>query len=304
MWWIAAAVVVLLVIASGPGLFRSFAPAEIDSAEAARRAALAVAIGVAIAAVLAAIGVLWWSRTHTSQRLPPRAFGGASIIAGVALMVTLFAATGASTATSPPGADGPSNFESPSMAPSTLVFATAPPAGEVNHGPGPDLSWLGTLLQMVIVVAVVAVVVKAIVVLRRHWSTLLTPAPHADTFVQPVQLDEPDIDNEAAADSFANSARALLASGDPRAAIIAAYAALLEGLEAAGTGRRPHEAPEEHLQRSLTQLRVPADALAGVTRLFLVAKFSDHPLGESDRDQARQMLADAEQHLRSLESSR
>ncbi|MEO6125887.1 MAG: DUF4129 domain-containing protein [Ilumatobacteraceae bacterium] len=300
-WSIAAAAIVLLVLASGPGLFRSFAPAEIDSAQAARRAA----VGAVIAVVLVAACVLWWSRFRPSNRLATGVFGIAGVVAAMALLVTLFAAMGASTATLPPGPDGPrTSRPPPNASASTVVDETIPPVGEIDDSPGPNLSWLGTVFKLLLAAVVLALVIKALAILHRNRAALLSIAPHDDTFLQPVPPNEPEIDNEAAADSFASSARALLDTGDPRQAIIAAYAALLEGLEQAGAGRRPHEAPEEHLRRSLTQLRIPAEALSGVTRLFLVAKFSNHPLGEADRDQARAMLDVAEQHLRTLAPTR
>jgi NADH:ubiquinone oxidoreductase subunit 6 (subunit J) len=82
----------------------------------------------------------------------------------------------------------------------------------------------------------------------------------------------------AAGAAFAASLADLEDEPDPRRAIVAAYARLLDGLEAAGFGRRPAEAPEEHLRRVLEQLQVPEEPLRTVVALFAEARFSQHPL--------------------------
>jgi hypothetical protein len=66
----------------------------------------------------------------------------------------------------------------------------------------------------------------------------------------------------AAGTTFDASLADLEAEPDPRRAIIAAYARLLDGLAALGLGRRPAEAPDEHLRRAL----------------FAEARFSEHTL--------------------------
>jgi hypothetical protein len=82
----------------------------------------------------------------------------------------------------------------------------------------------------------------------------------------------------AAGTAFAASLADLDAEPDPRRAIVAAYARLLDGLDAAGFGRTPAEAPEEHLRRVLEQLRIPEAPLRTLVALFGEARFSEHPL--------------------------
>jgi hypothetical protein len=132
------------------------------------------------------------------------------------------------------------------------------------------------------------------VVVRRERRAGRAVAP---TTTHPTD-DDADVDHEAAAQSFADSARLLLDDPDPRRAVIAAYAALLDGLDAAGVGRLVHEAPQEHLRRALAVLRIPSAAAQVVTDLFLVARFSTHPIRDDDRRRAVRALNDAEQHLR------
>ena len=107
-----------------------------------------------------------------------------------------------------------------------------------------------------------------------------------------------DVDVAAAADVFERAAS--LGDGpDPRAAIIAAYARLLDGLGDVGCARQPHEAPEEHLRRSLVTLGVEAEHMRLVVDTFLVARFSSHPLTHADVDRVRSALREVGTQLRS-----
>ncbi len=85
---------------------------------------------------------------------------------------------------------------------------------------------------------------------------------------------------------------------DDRAAIIAAYATLLDGLAAAGCRRRPAEAPDELVMRALSSLTVRAEPLRALTGLFTEARFSTHPLGPDERRRAIAALEQARSDLR------
>lgn len=297
IWLVGVAVVILLVVASNAGVFRGFDATPIDSNQAARRATIGVLAGLAL------VGATVWlvRRRGSAERIAAAAFGTATIVAFAALLVTALAAGGASTATDPPRVRTPDTSPAPESVESGTV-ATMPTLEEtdIDDSSSIDLGWIFTLLKLVAFGLAVWAALWLWSKRRRRVMRGGPAAPLDPTAVQPVEPELIGIDNDAAADSFAESARALHDADDPRTGIIAAYAALLDGLDAAGAGRRPHEAPEEHLRRSLAQLQVPAEALAEVTRLFLVAKFSSHPMGETDRDQARAMLAVAEQHLRAV----
>ncbi|HEX9259976.1 MAG TPA: DUF4129 domain-containing protein [Acidimicrobiales bacterium] len=73
---------------------------------------------------------------------------------------------------------------------------------------------------------------------------------------------------------------------DPRAAIIKAYQRLLDGLARHGQGRRPAEAPVEHLERALRALALPPRPLETLVELFVEARFSEHALGDAHKDAA------------------
>jgi hypothetical protein len=73
---------------------------------------------------------------------------------------------------------------------------------------------------------------------------------------------------------------------DPRRAVIAAYARMEAVLGRHGHARRAAEAPYEYVQRVLTDLNVAPDAIAELTELFELAKFSPHRIGEDLRERA------------------
>jgi hypothetical protein len=73
---------------------------------------------------------------------------------------------------------------------------------------------------------------------------------------------------------------------DPRRAVIGAYAQMERSLAAHGRGRDPAEAPLEYLARVLRGLDVRESAVRTLTRLFELAKFSDHEIDAAMKDDA------------------
>lgn len=69
-------------------------------------------------------------------------------------------------------------------------------------------------------------------------------------------------------------------------AIIAAYARMETAFTTAGLPRRPSDAPDEFLVRSLHELDVSPEAPSRLTELFELAKFSDHAATLAMRDEA------------------
>jgi hypothetical protein len=90
----------------------------------------------------------------------------------------------------------------------------------------------------------------------------------------------------------------LRAEGDPRRAVIAAYARMETVLAAHGAPRRPADAPLEYLARVLGQLSVPAGAAVDLTSLFERAKFSPHPVDAGMKDEAIDALVSVRDELR------
>jgi hypothetical protein len=82
-----------------------------------------------------------------------------------------------------------------------------------------------------------------------------------------------------------------LASGDPRVAVIAAFAGMERTLGLHGLPRRPAEGPLEYTERVLTELRASAHAAAALAVLFERARFSTHEIDEPDRNEAVRALS-------------
>ncbi len=116
--------------------------------------------------------------------------------------------------------------------PDTGVEATP---SEGGRDPGPP--WAAIVLG-----GTVLVVLAAAAATRRH----MIDDPDARTDAVPA---------DAAISSVSVSLDALTRPGDDRAAIVAAYAALLDGLASAGIPRRSAEAPEEYIGRVLSAAR-------------------------------------------------
>lgn len=90
----------------------------------------------------------------------------------------------------------------------------------------------------------------------------------------------------------------LYAEKDPRKAIIAAYARMERLFATYGVPRRPTEAPMEYLERILAELRASGSALRRLTALFQWAKFSDHAVDASMRNEAIEALTRVRDELK------
>ncbi len=87
---------------------------------------------------------------------------------------------------------------------------------------------------------------------------------------------------------------------DPRAAVLAAYHRLERTLADAGRPRRPSETPAEHLQRVLTRLPIDRAPFVDLAHRYELARFSNQPITEADRDRSVADLAHARNDLRRL----
>ncbi len=115
---------------------------------------------------------------------------------------------------------------------------------------------------------------------------------------------EPATLGEALADVLDETLDDLRAERDPRRAVIAAYARLQRVLAAYGLPRRPCEAPFEYLRRVLGDLSVSPEAIRRLTLLFERAKFSQHEVGETMKEEAIAALQTAQEELRAAEEAR
>ena len=85
---------------------------------------------------------------------------------------------------------------------------------------------------------------------------------------------------------------------DPRRAVITAYATMERMLAAQGWPRREVEAPLEYMTRLFAERNVRADALATLTELFELARFSHHVISPATKERAIGALTVIDQELR------
>ena len=86
------------------------------------------------------------------------------------------------------------------------------------------------------------------------------------------------------------SADALRFGRTPRDAIIASYAGFEHALAAAGLSRAPSHTANEFARNASRQFRLPVDAVRDLAHLFELARFSEHPMDDGDRDAAWRAL--------------
>jgi hypothetical protein len=79
---------------------------------------------------------------------------------------------------------------------------------------------------------------------------------------------------------------------DARRAIVRSYARFEDAAAHAGLARRPWQTPMEFMREVLSHLPGPAAAVRTLTALFELARFSDRPLGSTERDRALEALDD------------
>ncbi len=83
-------------------------------------------------------------------------------------------------------------------------------------------------------------------------------------------------------DSLAAGSEALMAGGEPRAAIIACYAAMERGFAAAGSAPAVADTPAEVLARATRAGLVRPEPAETLTGLFRRARYSAHPMTSAD----------------------
>jgi Domain of unknown function (DUF4129) len=117
---------------------------------------------------------------------------------------------------------------------------------------------------------------------------------------------EPLPAGESVADALSDVAAAsiddLRREGDPRRAVIAAYANMERVLAQHGLPRLRAEAPFEYLGRILRQLEVSESSVHRLTELFEYAKFSTHEIDADMKEQAIDAFAALRDELKAEEA--
>jgi hypothetical protein len=164
---------------------------------------------------------------------------------------------------------------------------TSAPAKPVHGGAGLPLEIIGIVLVTALLVAITVLLVRA-------WPSLRVILRRgAAPVVQGTALE----DDEALAVAVDAAQEVLLDIADPRAAVIACYAAMEQSLRGAGVPRLPADSPEELLERASASGLIGSPAAGRLTDLFLEARFSTHPFHETHRERAVTALAEIRRDL-------
>jgi Domain of unknown function (DUF4129) len=136
---------------------------------------------------------------------------------------------------------------------------------------------LGPILYGLLVLALVAAVAISI------WWAARLPRPAAPLVIE-------DVGTEELREAVTEGRAALAAVDDARAAIIACYVAMERSLADRGTARAVAETPDELLARAVAAGTVRGGAAGRLTALFYEARFSTHPLDNTQRAAASAAL--------------
>jgi Domain of unknown function (DUF4129) len=215
------------------------------------------------------VWLLWPQRDAPRRPGQPRRRNPvlAAVSFGVALLALLLLRSGR-LGTLPALQAGPQSAVSP---PGGLPRA---PAGGV--GAGADWPALAIALGLLAVVAFLA------------WRALRTPPTGAASRPAPAEL-------EAVLD---DALAAAAAEGDPRRAVIAAWARVERLLAERGLARRPSEAPFEYAGAASAAAGLEPRALEGLAALYEWARFSQHPVTPDMRREALERLSDVREGIR------
>jgi hypothetical protein len=279
-----AAALVVGVAATGAGLLLPGADLSGGQQTAVRLGGLVVAALGAVALLTPAGGA---ARTPV-RAVPAVVLTAAALLAGVAALAAPF---------SPIQYDAPDPAVTTTNGPATTTTLpeTSTTLPERTDREGDADTWMA-LLQSLALVALLALVIYAAVRLlgpRRivSWWRAIRPGPSEFTPGGVIDVATAEAGLEASLDA-ASSGLA------PRDAICDAYARLLAALDAAGAGRQPQEAPHEHLDRVLGPLGIRSRPLHVLAELFVLARFSQHPITDAHRARAVGALGEALADLR------
>jgi hypothetical protein len=237
------------------------------------------AIGIGLAAVLVTLLVLTWRRRRAALAAhgPDAELDVAAKLRTV-LMVVLGGGIAATIATMiyalhlhlftikplrPRAQPVPSRKPAPKHLGKGAFFAI--PVTDILYG----------LLVLLLIVAIVVSI---------RWSARLRPPVRVGADVIE------DEDSEDLRDAVESGRIALRTLDDARAAIIACYLAMEQRLAERGAARSVADTPDELLARATRSKIVHGSAPSRLTALFYEARFSSHPMDQSQRQLAEQAL--------------
>ena len=147
------------------------------------------------------------------------------------------------------------------------------------------LSWWEVLIAVVLAVVAFVAILRAF---RASRAPVSTPDEDPEVLRQ----------TSALASAVGAGLRDARLEPDPRRAVITAYATMERMLAAQGWPRREVEAPLEYMTRLFAERNVRADALATLTELFELARFSHHVISPATKERAIGALTVIDQELR------
>jgi heme/copper-type cytochrome/quinol oxidase subunit 2 len=147
------------------------------------------------------------------------------------------------------------------------------------------LSWWEVLIAVVLAVVAFVAILRAF---RAHRAPVSTPDEEPEVLRQ----------TSALASAVGAGLRDARLEPDPRRAVITAYATMERMLAAQGWPRREVEAPLEYMTRLFAERNVRADALATLTELFELSRFSHHAISPATKERAIGALTIIDQELR------
>src|SRR5829696_6641113 len=143
------------------------------------------------------------------------------------------------------------------------------------------LSWWEVLIAVVAFVAIIRA-------FRAYRAPVSTPNEAPEVLQQ----------TSALASAIGAGLRDARLEPDPRRAVNTAYATMERMVAAQGWPRREVEAPLEYMTRLFAERNVRADALATLTELFELARFSHHVISPATKERAIGALTVIDQELR------
>lgn len=184
------------------------------------------------------------------------------------------------------------------QAPPPVIETSAGGGGSTGDGLGGGAtaspSWLVTTLEWVlagmvalVVIAVAVAVVRALLDRLRDRHTEVTPTGGV-----------PRVADAVLADAGAQLAE--LRTGDATDSVIRCWVRLQTSLHDAGVADDPSRTPAEVVLVALSRYDVDGAAMQRLAMLYRRARFSDHRLGESDREAAAAALGRIHEDLRRL----
>jgi hypothetical protein len=161
-----------------------------------------------------------------------------------------------------------------------------PPSGHAAHGAGGVNFPLADFLWGLLIVVLITVTVLT-------WRWLARQ-------VKVGELAEDDViveDSATLREAVESGRSALLTFDDAKAAIIACYSAMEQSLAEHGAARAVADTPDELLARATRTGIAHGTAPARLTALFYEARFSNHPMDQTQREAAEQALNELAQAL-------